>query len=497
MAAQIADQQPGSLRRDAIGLSGVIFTSVTAMAPASAAVFSITVGALFAGGSLSLGVLLALVGCLFTALSIAQLARHLPSAGGMYTYISHGLGSGLGWLAGWGFSLAYPMVIPALTLLFGSVLGDMVETHFGMSYNLWWVVGMAFSLVLAGLLNYFGIRVNTRAGLVLGALEIAVMVALSLTLIVKAGSHNTLSVFSTRYATIPGFKGVSGIIAGSVYGLLAFAGFDAAAPLAEETRNARRNVGRAVVGSCLAVGLLYLLTTYAATVFFGPAKFAAFYTAGGGNPWNLLATTVWGTGWVALFIALLNSNAASASSGGSAGSRYLWAMGRIRVLPGILGRTHPRWRSPYAAVIAAFGVGLVLALWLGEQYTPLTAFALMGTIITGALVPIYIAVNIACIGYFWRRRRNEFNVIKHGLVPVLGIAAFVPGFFANFGITLFKFISPLSYPLGLAGIIVAAWYGIGVALVVYLSVRHAASVRDTATVLEDVTIASAPGRQEA
>jgi 3-deoxy-D-arabino-heptulosonate 7-phosphate (DAHP) synthase class II/amino acid transporter len=484
MAAQIVDQPPGELRRDAIGLSGAIFTSVTAMAPASGAVFSITVGGLFAGGSLSAGVLLALAGCLLTALSIAQFARHLPSAGGMSTYIAHGLGNRLGWLAGWGFSLAYPMVIPALTLLFGSVLGSMVETHFGMSYSLWWVIGMVFSLVLAGALNYFGIRVSTRSGLILGALEIVVMVALSMTLIVKAGAHNTLSVFTTRYATIPGFRGIPGIIAGSVYGLLAFAGFDAAAPLAEETKNPRRNVGWAIVGSCLTVGFFYLLTTYAATVFFGPAKFAGFYTAGGGNPWNLLATTVWGTGWVALFIALLNSNAASANSAGCAGSRYVWALGRSRVLPGVLGRTHPRWGSPYVAVIVTFGAGLVLALWLGEQYTPLTAFALMGTILTGAIVPIYITVNIACIGYFWRKRRDEFHIIRHGLIPLLGIVLFVSGFFANFGITLFKFVSPLSYPLNLAGIIVAVWYGIGAALVIYLSVRRPASVHDTAAVFE-------------
>jgi amino acid transporter len=48
---------------------------------------------------------------------------------------------------------------------------------------------------------------------------------------------------------------MSGIIGGSVYAILAFIGFDAAAPLAEETWDARRNVGRAVVLSCLIIGL--------------------------------------------------------------------------------------------------------------------------------------------------------------------------------------------------------------------------------------------------
>jgi amino acid transporter len=241
-------------------------------------------------------------------------------------------------------------------------------------------------------------------------------------------------------------------------------------------------VGRAVVGSCLLVGSFYVLTTYAATVYFGPGRFAAFYTAGGGNPWNLMATAVWGAGWIVLFIALLNSNAACANGGGCAASRCLWAMGRIRVIPRAFGRTHRRWESPHIAILVTFGTGLILALWLGEQYSPTTAFALLGTIITGAILPIYIAVNLACIAYFWRERRGEFNVIKHLLFPLLGIVLFVPGFFAGLGITVFKFISPLTYPLNIAGIVIAAWYAVGVVLMIYFAVRHPGRIRDTGKV---------------
>src|SRR5580692_2401862 len=248
-SAEQVTQVPESvpLRRNAIGLPDVVFTSVTTMAPASAAAFSIAVGALFAGGSLVLGVVIALVGCMFTALSIGQMARHLPSAGGMYTYIARGLGSKLGFLAGWGFAGAYPLVVPLVSVLFGSILGSTLQAHFGLSYNVWWVV----CVVAVGGLNYVGVQVSARFGLIFGFFEILVMVALSLTLIVAAGSRNTFEVFTTHYATVPGFKGMSGIIGGSVYAILAFIGFDAAAPLAEETRDARRNVGRAVVLSCL------------------------------------------------------------------------------------------------------------------------------------------------------------------------------------------------------------------------------------------------------
>jgi amino acid transporter len=81
----------GQLAREAIGLREVLFQSITHMAPAAAVAFSIIVGAPFGAGALPLAVVLALIACLLVASSIGQLARHLPSAGGFYTYVSRGL----------------------------------------------------------------------------------------------------------------------------------------------------------------------------------------------------------------------------------------------------------------------------------------------------------------------------------------------------------------------------------------------------------------------
>jgi len=90
LSTQTAGPATG-LQRDAIGLAPVLFQSITHMAPAAAVAFSIIFATSYAGGATPLAVVLALVACLFVAISIGQLAKHLPSAGGLYTYSARGL----------------------------------------------------------------------------------------------------------------------------------------------------------------------------------------------------------------------------------------------------------------------------------------------------------------------------------------------------------------------------------------------------------------------
>src|SRR6185437_16270913 len=83
-------QSPGRrfdhLREHSIGLPQVLFQSITHMAPAAAVPYSLLLSVLNAGPVLPLAVLLALVACLLAANSIGQLAKEMPSAGGLYTY---------------------------------------------------------------------------------------------------------------------------------------------------------------------------------------------------------------------------------------------------------------------------------------------------------------------------------------------------------------------------------------------------------------------------
>jgi amino acid transporter len=481
------------LARGAIGLREVLFQSVTSMAPAGAVALSIAAGATYAGGALPLAVLLALVACLLVATSIGQLAKHLPSAGSIYTYPAEAIHPVLGFLVGWGYALVEALIGPITMILFGYLVGSITNTEFGWPFTATWVIFTIVAALLIAGLNYRGIQVSAKAGTILGLFEILVFLALAVWLIAKAGSRNTGSVFTLHYATIKGYQGFGGIAAGSIYTILAFIGFEASAPLAEEARNPRRTIGVAVVASCLAIGLFYVLTTYAGDVFFGPAKYVSFGALGGGSPWIQLARDVWGVGWVVAFFAIVNSTFANGNAGTLATTRTWFAMARIGLLPAPLARLHPRWRSPHIGVVVQLLVTLAIGLPIGIHFGPTTAFVFLATILTGVMIAIYMVFNLSCIMYYLRRRRSEFNVLLHAVIPVLGIAAFIPAWLTALGIGsgFLKFVTPLSYPSSEAGLAIGIWYLIGLVVLAYLYLRHPARLPQMRQVFADETLPTA------
>jgi amino acid transporter len=468
------------LRRGAVGFGGVLFQSITFMAPAIATAFSIPIGMSFAGGAAPLAVIIALVASLFVASSVAQLARHMPTAGSFYTYVSTGLHPLLGFLVAWAYELALLVGAAFLALQISLIVAPTLTLEFGVSGDLWWPWAVLGAVVVFSL-GYLGIKASTRTGIVLGIFEIGVILALAITLIIKAGGDNTVRVFTTHFANNPNFGGFSGVVAASVFSVLAFIGFEEAAPLAEEAHEPRRHVKLAVVLSALIIGIFYLINTYGSTVFYGPSRMVDFVKAGDGNPWqNLLARNAWGGfGFLIVFLALLNSAIANLNAANNSSSRNLYAMGRIRLLPGVFTALNRRFESPYVGLLTQLVITIGVALWLGFQYDPLTAFGLTATVIVVMFIPIYILLNLACIVYYLRLRRAEFNPLLHLLLPVLGIAAFIPAFLAGAGLPAFNFISRLPKPLSYAGPAAGVWMAIGIVYMLYLRARHPERIRET------------------
>ena len=307
--------------------------------------------------------------------------------------------------------------MPLLLGGFGFYGAIFLSTYLGINFEYAWI-GLA---VLCGLvvwwLIYRGIGISTRTGIVLGIIEIAIFLLISALLIVNA-DQNTLSVF------LPGDDGVRPAFQGMIFCLLAFIGFEAAAPLGEETREPRRTIPRAVIWSAVLIGAFYVFNYYAATVYFGPDRMTEFYTFNDGDPWGFMAEEVLpGIGGLLVVFAILNSSLANANSGATAATRTLFAMGRVRLLPGWFAAVHPTNRTPVNAVhfqaISAIIIAVVLGVILANDPFPtpegagsfggLNVYVFLGTMLGLIFVFLYIMVNLACIGYFWRQRRDEFN----------------------------------------------------------------------------------------
>src|SRR5205823_3752058 len=143
--------------------------------------------------------------------------------------------------------------------------------------------------------------------------------------------ENTIQVFNPSHA----LEGtVTGTFKGMVFAILAFIGFEASAPLAEEARRPRWTVPRAVVFSALGIGIFFLLASYAWVVGTGFDDFVKVtLDSNNPNPWRHLATIFWGGGWVLIFLAIVNSALANANAAVNSATRILYAMGRNGVLP--------------------------------------------------------------------------------------------------------------------------------------------------------------------
>jgi amino acid transporter len=267
----------------------VLFQSITDMAPGAAIAASIPAGAALAGGSLPLSVIIALIACLLCAWCIGLLSREMPAAGSLATYAARGLHPSLGFLVAWAYVLVGWLIPPLVLLQLGFTTASTINSEWhGYPANLWWPWSLAGAVIILAA-GWYGIRTSARLGTILGVFEIGVFLVLAIFLIVHAGSGNTAQIFTTHYSP----TGLTDVIGGSVFTLLAFGGFEGAAPLAEEARNPRRTIQRAVLLATLLIGLLYVFTTCAIDVAYGPKGFTPSRARLAGRPgkaWRATST---------------------------------------------------------------------------------------------------------------------------------------------------------------------------------------------------------------
>jgi amino acid transporter len=354
-----------------------------------------------------------------------------------------------------------PLVAPLLFLIFAWATTDVMRADVGWDWTgQWWV----WVLVAGGIvffLTYRDVRLSTNAGIVLGIFEIGVFLALAVWMLLSNAGDATLAVFNPQNAEAGTFNGT---FKGMVFAILAFIGFEAAAPMGEEARRPRWTVPRAVVGSALLVGLFYVLCSYAWVIGTGFDNFTED-TLAQANPWRHLGDVFWAGGWVLIFFAIINSALANSNAGVNAASRVIYAMSRNRLLPGALARTHPVHKTPHVAIIAQTALGFVVAILMGWKWGPLNAFGIISYALTSLVIVVYITTCISCFVYYSRKRREEFKPLLHGVVPILGALAFLPPLYYQY--------RPLPpYPLRYGNWAAIILFSFSILVTVFMAVRR-------------------------
>lgn len=420
MAVEAGKPSTGSvkteLRENAVGLPGMLMQGIATIGPSFAILASFVFIVSFAGlvtpwAYLFGGILLGL-----QALSAAQLAKVFPSAGGWYTWIARAFHPRAGFFAGVLFSIWLPPVA-TLTMAFlaKTVLEPSIKAEYGVDVPWWiWVVaGVALVVFFA----YQGISISEKALIITGLIEIVIMVALAFTGLASPGPGG----FSFGPLN-PGNFGLAGnLFLGVVFSIFAFSGWESTGPLAEESKNPKRNVPIGLVGSVVILTIYFVFVTWGYLVGIGVSKVGSIPTASA-FPVATMAQRVWGGAWVLLLFALLNSAIALSIACFNGGTRTWYAMGRSGVLPKMVGKVNPTRKTPVNAISLQVGVQVLafacVLIWGAED-----VFFSWANAITIGLVLMYVLCNIGVVRYYLTEGRAQFNPLLHIVVPVIASAA--------------------------------------------------------------------------
>ncbi len=459
---------PG-LRKNAVGLVAAIMLSATIMGPAVSTYFNTQFTAQNAGAALPFVFLVSLIAALIVANGVAEMARKLPAAGAFYTYVVRGIGPKAGFVTGTLMFLGYSLLEPAELALIGYWISN-VLLRFG--YDVSWILIAAIFWVTTFVLSVRGIRISMETALIAFGIEVGVIIVLSVLVLGKGGAEGiNLKPFDPGQSP----NGISGIALGLVFGILSFVGFEGAATLGEEVENPRVNVPRAIFGATLLVGVVYLFATWAETLGFGVSTISTLQNDAA--PFDTLAKT-YSPDWFRVLtdIAGASSMFGVMISSHNGVTRIIYAMGREKLLPAVLGTINGKYSTPQMAIIVQSVGSGIIAIALGLAVGPFNTYGYLGTILTLGIIPVYILVNVAVIRYFYVNYRQEFNAFKHLLLPILGILLMAIPIYGLVG------TNP-AYPYNLFPYLVVIYIVIAVVIAFWLERNRPTELREAGKIL--------------
>lgn len=413
------------LRRNVLGLPSAVGMSLAFISPTIGVIFISSLVGGKAGVSSPFVFILATLGISLMASTLAQFTRRVTAAGTFYKFATLSLGPNVGFVVGLLLMFAYALQSPLNSNLFGGFVSQVLEQDLGISVP-WWLL-MILVVAFVGALAWFSVHTSMKFDIAFLIAEVVVVGGLLLVIVFRGGDSGQVPQAFTP-AESP--TGAGGLGQAFVFIILAFFGFESCSTVAEEVRNPRRNLPIALIGSVTAAGLWFVFAIYAVIVGFGPGHMDAL--AGASAPLHDLAQRYLGH-WYATVVDLAAVSAIIAVllAIHTANFRILYSLGRDRVLPRALGRTHAKHQTPHVAIIVYSVFTLAIGIAAGAGWGPLSAFGNLGYLSSMGILPIFVLTNVALPVFMWRRYRAEFNVVLHLIFPVLSGAIFVAAIWLN------------------------------------------------------------------
>jgi amino acid transporter len=414
------------LRRNAVGLAGLVAQSLGVTAPEISAIVIASVVASKVAGATPFAFIIAGIGALALALIYGRFARHVPHAGGTYAIVRAGLGRDVGFFAGWVLLAVGIVFVPALLIASAFLLQNffsLVLPHatFLSSNWIFWAALLG-AVILA--LSYLGIRISARLLLALTAVGVLLLVIFDVWILAKGGAHGL-----AWKSLTPNHSNLGQLALAVGIAMTGFSGFETAVFLAEEAHTPRRLVPKAVVGAMLLAAAFFIFTTFSVVSGYGLAGVGTHWpTDSGGAVVSLSAQFISLTFGKILLLLLAISAFASALGTANFTTRIAFSWGHDGYLPRQFGRTHPRFKSP---VFAIAGLAVLVALmfaagliWKGSSLnggSTYFSWLLQGG--ASGILPVYALVAIAGAVHAYRHRSSLLDVLVAPVVALIVVVA--------------------------------------------------------------------------
>lgn len=390
----------GATLRGNMGVGELVMSVLAFSAPLTTVAGFIPVLLMFSGHTAPAIYLLVTLLLLVFSVGFTAMGRSVPNPGGFYAFVTAGLGrcAGLGGalLATFGYILIGFFAPPffAVTLnsyITGSLNGPEIPWY-------WYALGIVFATTA---LAYRRIDLSARVLTTVMVLEVLIVVIFDVTAFSLGGPIDGGGAgFTLPWVTDSNIGLAILFVVGN------FLGFEATVIYREEVKHPEKTIPRATYVAVASIGVFYAIAAWAYLAFFGADKAQEAATTNTAGLFTTAMTALAGKIFVdVMTVLLVTSILASALSIQNVAARYLFSLGTDRVLPGSLGKVHPRHKSPYVAaagVGALWAVAVVFFAALGTS--PDSLYAKASGSGTFAVLVLMFATSIAVVVYFWRNR---------------------------------------------------------------------------------------------